>query len=167
MESSSSETTLHMNSSLNEGRIFGPVEPPVSIVSHPAASISPACAGNAAADCRTILVSRQRTFCDGLRNILQTSRISVTGEAHDIPDLLSTIGTTVASDLIIWHVTSDLIPQPELHMVRDLHRCFAKAKLVVLVEGYTGPLLSNSSLLVWTPSFRQKLPADCWYSRWS
>jgi two-component system, NarL family, nitrate/nitrite response regulator NarL len=143
MESSSSETVLHMNSSLDAGRIFGAVEPPVSIVSHPAASISPACAGDAAADCRTVLVSRQRTFCDGLRNILQTSRISVTDEAHDISDLLSTIAKTVASDLIVWHVTSDLIPHPELHMVRDLRQRFAKAKLVVLVEAYTGPLLSS------------------------
>ena len=42
-------------------------------------------------ECRAVLVSDKRLLRDGLKEMLQKSRITVIGEAPDIPNLLASM----------------------------------------------------------------------------
>jgi two-component system, NarL family, nitrate/nitrite response regulator NarL len=94
-------------------------------------------------DCRAVLVSEKRLVRDGLKEMLQKSRISVIGEAGDIPDLLAAIETQPDPELVICHITSDQSPEIGLDLVLGLRRHFAQAKLVVLTDACTRSLLSS------------------------
>jgi two-component system, NarL family, nitrate/nitrite response regulator NarL len=94
-------------------------------------------------DCRAVLVSERRLLRDGLKEMLQKSRISVIGEARDIPELLATIELQADPELVICHITSDQSPETGLELVCGLRRQFGRAKLVVLADACTRALLSS------------------------
>lgn len=147
MNSSSSDSNLHLDSSTDQHRVFGAIRLPRFVDRNSDVPTSPgygrSVTGDAAADCRAVLVGEQRLFRDGLMKMLQKSRLSVIGEAHDIYDLLSTSEKLAVPELVIWHVASDEDPELIPDMVDYLRRHFAEAKFVVLTEACSGPLLSS------------------------
>jgi two-component system, NarL family, nitrate/nitrite response regulator NarL len=96
------------------------------------------------ADRQTVLVSEKRLFRDGLKEMLQKSRISVVGEGRDIPDLLTTMEQQADPELVICHIAADQPSETGLDLVRGLRRHFAGAKLVVLADACNRSLLSSS-----------------------
>jgi two-component system, NarL family, nitrate/nitrite response regulator NarL len=94
-------------------------------------------------DCRAVLVSERRLLRDALKEMLQKSRISVIGEARDIPDLLAAIDIQADPELVICHITSDQSPETGLGLVYGLRKQFGQAKLVVLADACTRSLLSS------------------------
>jgi two-component system, NarL family, nitrate/nitrite response regulator NarL len=94
-------------------------------------------------DCRAVLVSERRLLRDGLKEMLQKSRISVIGEARDIPDVLAAVEMQADPELVICHITSDQSPEVGLDLVCGLRQHFARAKLVVLADTCTKSLLSS------------------------
>jgi two-component system, NarL family, nitrate/nitrite response regulator NarL len=95
------------------------------------------------ADCRAVLVSEKRLLRDGLKEMLQKSRISVIGEAPNIPDLIVAMETQPGPELVICHITCDQSPEAARELVYGLRERFALAKLVVLADSCTRPLLSS------------------------
>jgi two-component system, NarL family, nitrate/nitrite response regulator NarL len=106
-------------------------------------SLFNALAGDFMTDCRAVLVSERRLLRDGLKEMLQKSRISVIGEARDIPELLAAIEQQAAPELVICHITSDQSPEAGVELVCGLRRQFGRAKLVVLADACTRSLLSS------------------------
>jgi two-component system, NarL family, nitrate/nitrite response regulator NarL len=94
-------------------------------------------------DCRAVLVSERRLLRDGLKEMLQKSRISVIGEARDIPDVLAAVEMQADPELVICHITSDQSPEAGLDLVCGLRQHFPRAKLVVLADACTKSLLSS------------------------
>ena len=94
-------------------------------------------------DCRAVLVSERRLLRDGLKEMLQKSRISVIGEARDIPDVLAAVEMQADPELVICHITSDQSPEAGLDLVCGLRQRFPRAKLVVLADACTKSLLSS------------------------
>jgi two-component system, NarL family, nitrate/nitrite response regulator NarL len=99
--------------------------------------------GDLLVDCRAVLVSERRLLRDALKDMLQKSRISVIGEARDVPDLLAAIELQADPELVICHIASDQSPEVGLELVYGLRRHFAQAKLVVLADACTRSLLSS------------------------
>ena len=95
------------------------------------------------ADCRAVLVSAKRLLRDGLKEMLQKSRISVIGEAPNIADLLLAVEAQPDPELVICHITSDQSPEAGRDLVYGLRERFVLAKLVVLADACTRPLLSS------------------------
>src|ERR1700722_11153417 len=95
------------------------------------------------ADCRAVLVSAKRLLRDGLKEMLQKSRISVIGEAPNIADLLLAVEAQPDPELVICHITSDQSPEAGRDLVYGLRERFVLAKLVVLADACTRSLLSS------------------------
>jgi two-component system, NarL family, nitrate/nitrite response regulator NarL len=93
--------------------------------------------------CRAVLMGDRRLFRDGLKEVLQKSRISVIGEARDIPDLCASLESRAEPDLVICHMASGQDPETALDLVYGLRRRFARAKLVVLADACNRSLLSR------------------------
>ena len=96
-----------------------------------------------AADCRAVLVSERGLFLDGLRQVLGKSRISIIGEANNIPALLDAMQTRPIPDLVICHIGFDRKAEAALDLISGLRRHFAGSKLVVLADACTTALLSS------------------------
>ena len=92
---------------------------------------------------RAVLVSEKRLVRDGLKEMLQKSMISVIGEAPDMRELLATMEMQADPELVIGHTTSDQSHEVALELVHGLRRQFPRAKLVVLTDACTKPLLSS------------------------
>jgi two-component system, NarL family, nitrate/nitrite response regulator NarL len=95
------------------------------------------------ANCRAVLVSERGLFLDGLREVLGKSRISIIGEANNIPALLDAMQTQPVPDLVICHIGFDRKAQAALDLISGLRRHFAGSKLVVLADACTTALLSS------------------------
>ena len=83
-----------------------------------------------AAVCQAVILSERGLFLDGLREMLGKSRISVIGEAQDIPKLLITMQTQPVPDIVICHIPFDRKPEAALDLIIGLRQHFARAKLV-------------------------------------
>jgi two-component system nitrate/nitrite response regulator NarL len=94
-------------------------------------------------DCRALLVCEKRLLRDGLREMLQRSRISVIGEASDMPGILAATQMQADPELVICHIASQQNPDTGLELVYGLRRHFARTKLVVLADACTRSLLSS------------------------
>jgi two-component system nitrate/nitrite response regulator NarL len=75
--------------------------------------------------------------------MLQRSRISVIGEASDMPGILAATQMQADPELVICHIASQQNPDAGLELVYGLRRRFAQAKLVVLADACTRSLLSS------------------------
>jgi two-component system nitrate/nitrite response regulator NarL len=94
-------------------------------------------------ECRAVLVSDKRLLRDGLKEMLQKSRIIVIGEAPDIPSLLASMEMQADPELVICHIASDHSAEAGLDLVYGLRQHFTRAKLVVLADACTKSLLSS------------------------
>jgi two-component system, NarL family, nitrate/nitrite response regulator NarL len=92
-------------------------------------------------DGRMILVSENRLFRDGIRQMLKGSHITVVGEGCRIPELFEAVGTDAQPELVILHLGSGEASDSPLAAVRDLHAHFAHAKLVILADQSSRPML--------------------------
>ena len=90
-----------------------------------------------------MLVSDKRLLRDGLKEMLQKSRITVIGEAPDIPNLLASMEMQADPELVICHIASDHSAEAGLDLVYGLRQHFTRAKLVVLADACTKSLLSS------------------------
>jgi two-component system, NarL family, nitrate/nitrite response regulator NarL len=96
-----------------------------------------------AASYRAILVSENRLFRDGVRSMLGKSRISMVAEGADIPQLLNDLKLESCPDLVIFHLASDQNPETALTALDGLRAQFAQAKLVVLADACSKPILPS------------------------
>jgi two-component system, NarL family, nitrate/nitrite response regulator NarL len=96
-----------------------------------------------AVDCRAVLVSEKGLFLDGLREVLGKGRISIIGEANNIPALLGAMQTQPIPKLVICHIGFDRKAESARDLVSGLRQHFAGSKLVVLADACTTALLSS------------------------
>ncbi len=96
-----------------------------------------------AVDCRAVLVSEKGLFLDGLREVLGKGRISIIGEANNIPALLGAMQTQPIPELVICHIGFDRKAESARDLVSGLRQHFAGSKLVVLADACTTALLSS------------------------
>src|SRR3984885_285282 len=89
MDLSSSDTDLRPNSSMADDCDFAIIQSPISVTDRSEEYAEPeedfSTPGGFAADCRAVILSGRGLFLDGLREMLGKSRISVIGEAQNIP----------------------------------------------------------------------------------
>jgi two-component system, NarL family, nitrate/nitrite response regulator NarL len=146
MDLMSSDTDLRPNSSKNDECAFAPTRSPrvtsLSDVFAMPREGSPSSAGFAAVS-RAVILSERGLFLDGLREMLGKSRISVIGEAQNIPGLLAATQTQPLPELVICHIPFDRKPEAALDLINGLRQHFARAKLVVLADACTTSLLSS------------------------
>ena len=89
-------------------------------------------------------MSEKRLFRDGLKEMLEKSRIAVVAEARDLADLLAAMEQQEEPELVICHIASDQSTGAGLDLLRGLRQHFSRAKLVVLADACDRSLLSNS-----------------------
>ena len=87
-----------------------------------------------AAVCRAVILSERGFLLDGLREMLGKSRITVIGEAQNIPGLLAAMQTQPVPELVICHIPFDRKPDAALEPISDLRQHFARAKLIILAD---------------------------------
>src|SRR4051794_27040740 len=85
-------------------------------------------------DCHALLISEKGLFRDGLKEVLEKCRVSVTSEAHDVAGLLTAKSNKVAPELVIYHIAADQNLEAGLNLVRSVRQLFPKAKLVLLAD---------------------------------
>jgi two-component system nitrate/nitrite response regulator NarL len=147
MDLLSSDTDLHPNSSMTDDCDFViPRSPPpvtnmLKVYAAPEEGYPPS--AGFAEDCRAVLLSERGLLLDGLRDMLRKSRISVIGEAQNIPALLTAMQTQPVPELVICHIAFDRKPEAALELISDLRQHFARAKIVVLADACTTSLLSG------------------------
>jgi two-component system, NarL family, nitrate/nitrite response regulator NarL len=101
-------------------------------------------AESTAAACKTVLLSENSLFRAGLKQMLQMNRISVIGEGHDIASLLDTMTLQPIPELVICHIASGRNDNAALNFFGSIRLHFFPAKLVVLADTCTRPVLSGS-----------------------
>jgi two-component system, NarL family, nitrate/nitrite response regulator NarL len=94
-------------------------------------------------ECRAVLVIENRLLRDGLKEMMQKSRISVIGEAPDLSEIVAAMPMRPDPALVVCHIAADQSPEAGLELVYGLRRNFALAKLVVLADACTRSLLSS------------------------
>jgi two-component system, NarL family, nitrate/nitrite response regulator NarL len=146
MDLMSSNTDLRPNSSMKDDCTFAATwSPRVTSLSDVYATPEEGCPSSVgvSAVCRAVILSERGLFLDGLRDMLGKSRISVIGEAQNIPGLLAAMQTQPVPELVICHIPFDRKPDAALHLISGLRQHFAGAKLVVLADACTTSLLSS------------------------
>ena len=147
MDLLSSDTDLRPSSSMTDDCNFVATRSPPPVTNMPKVYAMleeghPPSAGPAA-DCRAVLLSERGLLLDGLRDMLRNSRISLIGEAQNIPALLAAMQTQPVPELVICHIAFDRKPEAALELISDLRQHFGRAKLVVLADACTTSLLSS------------------------
>ena len=94
-------------------------------------------------ECRAVLVIENRLLRDGLKEMMQKSRISVIGEAPDLSEIVAAMPMQPDPELVICHIAADQSPEAGLELVYGLRQAFPQAKLVVLADACTRSLLSS------------------------
>jgi len=94
-------------------------------------------------DGRTVLLSENRLFRDGIRQMLLRCHINVIGEGRGVLDLLQDLSGEAEPELVIFHLASGQWSDSPLAVLRNLHEHFARAKLVVLADPCTRPILPS------------------------
>jgi two-component system nitrate/nitrite response regulator NarL len=94
-------------------------------------------------ECRAVLVIENRLLRDGLKEMMQKSRISVIGEAPDLSEIVAAMPMRPDTELVVCHIAADQSPETGLDLVYGLRRSFPQAKLVVLADACTRSLLSS------------------------
>jgi len=92
---------------------------------------------------RTVLISENRLFREGIRQILEKKRIAVVGEGRNIVESLQSVRDDACPEMVIFHLDprgSDAAP---LELICNLSGHFADAKLVVLADPSTKHLLPS------------------------
>ena len=146
MDLLSSDTDLRPNSSMKDDRTFAATRSPrITSLSDVYATPREGCQSSAgfAAVCRAVILSERGLFLDGLREMLGKSRITVIGEAQNIPGLLAAMQTQPVPELVICHIPFDRKPDAALEPISGLRQHFARAKLVVLADACTTSLMSS------------------------
>jgi two-component system, NarL family, nitrate/nitrite response regulator NarL len=90
---------------------------------------------------RAVLVSDNRLFRDGIRQMVEKCHIDIVAESCGIEELLKAPESEAEPELVIFHFASDQRSDSAAASVRDLHNHFAKAKLVILADQCTRPML--------------------------
>jgi DNA-binding NarL/FixJ family response regulator len=147
MDSLSSNTDVRPDSSVTDHRAFVTIRSPLPVTSlseaYSTAEEGYPYSGRCAARFRAVVLSERGLFLDGLRGMLEKSRISVIGTADNIPALLTTMQTRPAPELVICHIAFDRDPETALDLISGLRQHFARAKLVVLADACTASLMSS------------------------
>jgi two-component system, NarL family, nitrate/nitrite response regulator NarL len=147
MDLLSSDSDLRPNSSMADDCDFASIQSPISVTNRSEVYAEPeedySTSGGFEADCRAVILSGRGLFLDGLREMLGKSRISVIGEAHDIPALLVAVRTRPVPELVICHIASGRDPEAVLALIAGLREHFARAKLVILADACTASLLAS------------------------
>ena len=148
MDLSSSDTDLRPNSSMADDCDFAIIQSPISVTDRSEEYAEPeedfSTPGGFAADCRAVILSGRGLFLDGLREMLGKSRISVIGEAQNIPDLLDAVRTRPVPELVNCHIAFGRDPETVQYLIAGLRQHFARAKLVILADACAASLLASA-----------------------
>jgi two-component system, NarL family, nitrate/nitrite response regulator NarL len=147
MDALSSNIEVRPDSSVTDHRAFVTIRSPLPVTriseEYSTADEGYPYFGGCEASCRAAVLSKRGLFLDGLRGMLGKSRISVIGEADNIPALLDTMQTRPVPELVICHIAFDHDPETALNLISGLRQHFARAKLVVLADACTTSVMSS------------------------